>query len=438
MIIEKLFHLRENQTTVRREIIAGLTTFAAMSYILVVNPDILSDTGLDFQGLITVTALAAALGTLAMALLTNYPIALAPGMGLNAFFTYTVVLTQGIPVEAALGLVFWNGILFLGLSLTGVRARIANAIPYSLRIGVQCGIGLFIAFIGLQNAGLVIDHPVTLVTLGDLSNPGPLLTLAGLLLMLFLVYREVPGAIIIGILVLTFIGILLPGAGGGSITPMPQGVISAPQGIGETFLQLDLLYLFQYFTSVWPVLLALLFVDLFDTIGTLIGVSRRAKLLDEEENLPKMSRALTADATATTFGALLGTSTTTSYVESAAGVEAGGRTGLTGVTVAVCFLLALIFTPILTIIPPQATAPALILVGIFMVHGMSHLDFEDLTEVAPAFVTMLAMPLTYSISEGIGLGFITYVVVKGTTQRSSEVSLLTAILALVFLLHYLN
>ena len=437
MIIEKLFHLRENQTTIRREIIAGLTTFAAMSYILVVNPDILSDTGLDFQGLITVTALAAALGTLAMALLTNYPIALAPGMGLNAFFTYTVVLTQGIPVEAALGLVFWNGILFLGLSLTGVRARIANAIPYSLRIGVQCGIGLFIAFIGLQNAGLVIDHPATLVTLGDLSNPGPILTLTGLLLMLFLVYREVPGAIIIGILVLTFMGILLPSATGGNITPRPLGVVSVPQGIGETFLQLDLLYLFKNFGAVWPVLLALLFVDLFDTIGTLIGVSRRAKLLDEKENLPKMSRALTADATATTFGALLGTSTTTSYVESAAGVEAGGRTGLTGLTVAVCFLLALIFTPILTIIPPQATAPALILVGIFMIHGMSHLDFEDLTEVAPAFVTMLAMPLTYSISEGIGLGFITYVVVKGTTRRSSEVSLLTAILALVFLLHYL-
>lgn len=437
MIIEKLFRLRENQTTIRREIIAGLTTFAAMSYILVVNPGILSATGLDFQGLITVTALAAAFGSLAMALLTNYPIALAPGMGLNAYFTYTVVLTQGIPVEAALGLVFWNGILFLGLSLTGVRARIANAIPTSLRIGVQCGIGLFIAFIGLQNAGLVIDHPVTLVTLGDLSNPGPLLALAGLLLMVFLVYREVPGAIVLGILALTFVGLLLPTVGGGSITPAPRGLVSAPRGIEETFLKLDLLYLFKYFNEVWPILLALLFVDLFDTIGTLIGVSRRANLLDREDNLPKMSRALTADAAATTLGALLGTSTTTSYVESAAGVEAGGRTGLTSVTVAICFLLALIFTPLLTIIPPEATAPALILVGIFMVHGMSRLDFDDLTEVAPAFVTMLAMPLTYSISEGIGLGFITYVVVKGTTKRSSEVSLLTAILALVFLLHYL-
>lgn len=437
MILERLFQLRANQTTVRTEVLAGLTTFAAMSYILVVNPGILSQTGMDYRGLITVTALAAAIGSLAMALLTNYPIALAPGMGLNAYFTFTVVLTQGIPVEAALGLVFWNGILFLGLSLSGIRARIARAIPYSLRIGVQCGIGLFIAFIGLQNAGLVADHPVTLVTLGDLNQPGPLLSLVGVLFMVFLVYRQIPGAIVLGILALTFVGFLLPDGEGGSLTPVPEAIFSMPAGIEGTFFQLDLLYTFTHFQTVFPVLLALLFVDLFDTIGTLIGVSRRARLLDENDDLPKMSRALTADATATTVGSLLGTSTTTSYVESAAGVEAGGRTGLTAVTVAICFLLALIFTPILTIIPQQATAPALVLVGIFMIHGFSHLDFEDLTELAPAFITMLTMPLTYSISEGIALGFISFVVIKGLTGRARDITPLTGILAIVFLLHYL-
>jgi AGZA family xanthine/uracil permease-like MFS transporter len=252
-----------------------------------------------------------------------------------------------------------------------------------------------------------------------------------------MVYREVPGAIVLGILALTFVGFLLPGSDGQAITPVPEAIFSAPAGIEETFFQLDLLYLFSHFKTVFPILLALLFVDLFDTIGTLIGVSRRANLLDQEDNLPRMSQALTADATATTVGALLGTSTTTSYVESAAGVEAGGRTGLVPTTVAFCFLIALVFTPILSIIPQEATAPALVLVGIFMIHGMSHLDFEDLTEVAPAFITMVAMPLTYSISEGISLGFIAYVVIKGLTGRSSEVSPLTAVLALVFLLHYL-
>lgn len=436
-MFEKIFRLRENQTTFKRELLAGLTTFAAMSYILVVNPDILSKTGLGYEGLITVTALAAAIGSLAMALLTNYPIALAPGMGLNAYFTYTVVLTQGVPVEAALGLVFWNGILFLILSVSGLRARIAAAIPFSLRIGVQCGIGLFIAFIGLQNGGLVVDHPATLVTLGDFSQPGVILAFSGFFFMIFLVQRGLPGAIIIGILVITIAGLFLPNGQDSQITATPQAIFSAPAPIDETFLRLDLLYAFRHLDTILPILLALLFVDLFDTIGTLIGVSRRARLLDTKGELPKMSRALTADATATSVGALLGTSTTTSYVESAAGVESGGRTGLTAVTVALCFLLALIFTPILAVIPPEATAPALVLVGIFMLHGMARLNFDDLTELAPAFITMIAMPLTFSISEGIALGFITYVVVKGVTGQARQVSKLTAILAIVFLGHYL-
>ncbi len=435
-MIDKLFRLSEHKTTVKTEILAGLTTFAAMSYILAVNPAILSDTGLDFQGLITVTALAAAIGSLIMALLTNYPIALAPGMGLNAYFTYNVVLSEGIPVQAALGLVFWNGVLFLLLSVTGVRTKIAHAIPQSLRIGVQCGIGLFIAFIGLRNGGMIINDDATLVRLGDLSNGGTLLCLFGILLMVFLVYRQVPGAIFVGIIILTAVGLFVP-KGDSTVSRFPDGIVSMPAGIQETFLQFDLGFLFQHFLEVYPIILALLFVDLFDTIGTLIGVSRRAKLLDENQNLPKMGRALSSDAAATTIGAMLGTSTVTSYVESAAGVESGGKTGLTAVTVAVCFLLALVFSPLITIIPFEATAPALILVGIFMINGISNLDFDDITELAPAFITMVAMPLTYSISEGIALGFITYVGVKLLTGKHKDISLLTGILSLVFLAHYI-
>lgn len=435
-MLEKLFKLKAHGTTLRTEVLAGLTTFAAMSYILAVNPDILSATGLDFKGLITVTALASAIGSLLMALLTNYPIALAPGMGLNAYFTYNVVIENEIPVEAALGLVFWNGILFLALSVTGIRTRIARAIPHSMRIGVQCGIGLFIAFIGLRNGQVIVADQNTLVTIGDFASASVLLTLSGILLMVFLVYRRVPGAIFVGILILTVIGFFIP-QGEGRLTPLPEQLISAPAPIEQTFFQLDLLYLFEHFAQVYPIILALLFVDLFDTIGTLVGVSRRANLLDDKGHLPRMGRALTADALATTSGALLGTSTVTSYVESAAGVESGGRTGLTAVVVSACFLLALFFSPLISVIPSAATAPALVMVGIFMIQGIAKLDFDDLTELAPAFMTMVAMPLTYSISEGIGLGFMTYVGVKLLTGRYRDVSWLTAVLAAVFLLHYL-
>jgi len=400
-MIEQFFRLRENQTTIRREVVAGLTTFAAMSYILVVNPSILSQTGLSYEGLITVTALAAAFGSLAMALLTNYPIALAPGMGLNAYFTYTVVLTQGIPVSAALGLVFWNGRFqgsahvlptpFHSVSASASSAGSAFSSPLSVcRTAVS--------------SQAIRRHWSPWVTFPSRASSSPSAAFCSCCFL------------------------------SSAVFPEPS---SSELFIDETFLKLDLLYLFQNFGAIYPILLALLFVDLFDTIGTLIGVSRRANLLDKNGDLPKMSRAMAADATATTAGALLGTSTTTSYVESAAGIEAGGRTGLTAVTVAGCFLLALIFTPILTIIPPQATAPALIMVGIFMLHGLARLDFEDLTELAPAFVTMIAMPLTFSISEGIALGFITYVVIKGLSRQADQVTPLTAVLALVFLLHYL-
>ncbi|MGJ3241423.1 MAG: NCS2 family permease [Opitutales bacterium] len=437
-MLDRLFKLTAHGTTPAREVVAGITTFAAMSYILAVNPEFLSATGMDRAGLVTVTALAAAIGTLVMAGLTNYPLALAPGMGLNAYFAFTVCLGLGIPWQNALGLVFWNGVLFVLLSVTGVRSRVARAIPHSLRIGVQCGIGLFIAFIGLKNGGIIVASDATLVTIGDLSQPGPLLVILGIILTAALVVHRVPGAIILSILAVTMVGMLFPRGDGseGNITALPDALVSLPSGISETFFALDILYPFTHFAEVYPIILTLLFVDLFDTIGTLIGVSRRANLLDEQGELPKIGGALTADASATIVGACLGTSTTTSYVESAAGVEAGGRTGLTGVTVAGCFLLALLFTPIILIIPPEATAPALVMVGVFMMQGIQHLNLEKITELAPAFVTMLVMPLAFSISEGIGIGFIAFTGVMVLTGRPREVGWLTYLLTGLFLLHY--
>ena len=436
VMLDKLFRLQAHNTSVRTEIIAGITTFAAMSYILAVNPDILSAAGLDKASMITVTALAAAIGTFLMAALTNYPIALAPGMGLNAMFAFTIVLGHGIAPGDALGMVFWNGVFFLLLSVTGIRTKIAESIPPNLRVGVQCGIGLFIAFLGLKGAGIIAADPNTFVTIGDLSKTGAIFAILGFVLAVFLVTRKVPGAIIISVMAVTFIGVILPGDM--SFAQMPTGLVSKPAGIGDTFFKLNLLYPFQNFSEVFTLILALLFVDLFDTIGTLIGVSRRADLLDEDGNLPKIGNALTADASATVIGALLGTSTTTSYVESAAGVEAGGRTGLTGVTVGVCFLLALFFTPIILIIPPHATAPALVMVGVFMMQGFKHIDMDDIVLLAPAFVTMLTMPLTFSISEGIGLGFITHVAIQVILGRFKQVSFVTYLMAILFSLHYLK
>ena len=434
-MLEKLFHLTENKTNPRREIIAGLTTFAAMSYILVINPEILSASGMGKEGLITVTALAAVIGTLLMAFLTNYPIALAPGMGLNAYFAFTVCAAAGVPWQGALAMVFWNGIIFLLLSVTGLRTRIAEAIPTALKIGVQCGIGLFIAFIGLRNGGIIVRDNVTFVRLGELSEPSALLVLFGVIATFALLQRKVLGGIIISILAITLIGLGVP-HDEGMVTTAPDSLWSLPSGIGETFFALDILYPLTHLAEAWKVILALLFVDLFDTIGTLIGVSRQTGLVDEQDSLPKMGRALTSDACATVVGACLGTSTTTSYIESAAGVQAGGRTGLTSTTVAACFLLALLFSPVIIIIPPEATAPALVMVGIFMMQGISKLHFGDLTHLAPAVLTMMVMPLAFSISDGLAVGFIVYVGTMLLVGRWRQVSLLTTALAIVFLLFF--
>jgi len=434
--LDKTFQLSQHASTVKTEIIAGLTTFAAMSYILIVNPSILGLSGMPVAGLITVTALAACLGTLLMAWLTNYPVALAPGMGLNAFFAFTICLSREIPWEAALGIVFYNGILFLLLTLSGLRQKIADAIPAALKIGVQCGIGLFIAFIGLKNAGLIVDNPATFVGLGDLSQPAVLLAFLGLIFTIILVIRKVTGAILISIVTLTIIGLFIP-TQSGYLTPTPEGIVGLPAPITDTFFAMDLVYPIVNFATTWDLIFALMFVNMFDTIGTLIGVSKRANLVDSSGKLPKMGRAMTADAAAGVVGAALGTSPVTSYVESAAGVSAGGRTGLTAVVVAICFLLALFLSPLMLIIPLMATTPALVMVGIFMMDSIKELEFSDLASVATATIALMAMPLTFSISEGIALGFITYVGIKVGTGEYRKVSLITYFMAAVFLLRYI-
>jgi AGZA family xanthine/uracil permease-like MFS transporter len=429
-LLDRIFKLSEHGSNFKKELVAGLTTFAAMSYVLVVNPSILSASGMPIEGLITVTALAACIGTLMMAAMTNYPIAMAPGMGLNAFFAFTICITREIPWEAALGIVFWNGILFLILSLMGIRKKIAEAIPSALKVGVQCGIGLFIAFIGLKNAGLVVDNPATFVALGDLSEPATMLALIGIVFTIVLVVKKVTGAILISVVVLTLIGYFVP-SGEGTLTAAPNGFIGMPESMSNTFFAMDIMYPIEHFAQTWDLIFALLFVNMFDTIGTLIGVSRKAKLLDENGVLPKMGSAMTADAGASVVGAALGTSPVTSYVESAAGVSAGGRTGLTSVVV------ALFLTPIMKVIPLMATTPALIMVGIFMMESFRQIDFDDMPSLATATVAMIAMPLTFSISEGIALGFITYVGIKMGTRKFKEVSLITYAMAAVFLLRYL-
>jgi AGZA family xanthine/uracil permease-like MFS transporter len=436
-MLERFFSLKEHQTSVSREVVAGLTTFAAMAYILAVNPSILSTTGMDKGALITATALASAVMTAVMAFATNYPIALAPGMGLNAFFAFTLCGAKGIPWQAALGLVFYSGLIFLALSVSGLRKKLVAAIPIELKLAITAGIGFFIAFIGLKNGGVIVANPATFVALGDLSKPGPLIVIAGIIATAVLVTRKTPGAIILVIAALTVVGLFVPAADGkGMVTPIPNGIVNLPASLAPTFLKLDLGYFWTNFLSALPVVLAILFVDLFDNMGTLIGVSKRAGLLDKEGNLPKIGQAFMADAGAAMFGSTLGTSTVTSYIESAAGVEAGGRTGLTVIATAICFLLALFLTPLILIIPAVATSPALVIVGAFMMQGLAELDLKDFEKTAPAFVTILTMPLAFSISEGIAFGLLTYVGLKVGTGKFREVSPVTYVLAVLFLLHF--
>ena len=437
-MLARFFALKEHQTSVSQEVVAGLTTFAAMAYILAVNPSILSTTGMDKGALITATAVSSAVMTVVMAFATNYPIALAPGMGLNAFVAFTLCGAKGMPWQAALGLVFYSGLIFLLLSVSGLRKKLVAAIPLELKLAITAGIGFFIAFIGLKNGGVIVANPATFVGLGDLSKPGPLLVIAGIIATAVLVTRKTPGAIILVIVALAFAGLFIPAPDGkGMITAIPNGIVNLPASLAPTFLKLDLGYFWTNFLGALPVVLAILFVDLFDNMGTLIGVSKRAGLLDKEGNLPKIGQAFMADAGAAMFGSMLGTSTVTSYIESAAGVEAGGRTGLTVIATAVCFFLALFLTPLILVIPAVATAPALVIVGAFMMQGLAELDLRDFEKAAPAFVTILAMPLAFSISEGIAFGLLTYVGLKVGTGKFNEVGGVTYILAALFLLHFL-
>jgi len=426
-MLEQLFKLSENETTVRTEVVAGLTTFLTLAYIVFVNPSILAESGMDRGAVFVATCLAAAIGTAIMGLYANYPIALAPGMGLNAYFTYGVVLGMGHTWQVALGAVFVSGILFLILSILPVREWIINSIPRSLKIAISAGIGLFLAIIALKNAGIVVDHPATLVTMGDLAKPEPVLAVLGFFSIAVLTARGVPGSIIISILGVTVIGVAL------GITEN-QGVVSMPPSVAPTFAQMDIAGALEI--GLITIVFAFLFVDLFDTAGTLVGLAHRAGMLDERGRLPRLKKALVADSTATIAGAALGTSTTTSYIESAAGINAGGRTGLTAITVAVLFLACLFLSPLAGTIPAYATAPALLFVACLMVRGLAEIDWDDITDVAPAVIAAIAMPLTFSIASGIGFGFITYVAVKVLAGRHYEVGPAIYVLAAAFVLKF--
>jgi adenine/guanine/hypoxanthine permease len=434
-MLNRLFKLNQHHTTVGREMQAGLTTFTAMAYILAVNPLILKDAGMPLPAVVTVTALTAAFSTIIMALMTNFPLALAPGMGINAYFTYTVCLGAGVPWQSALGLVFVNGVAFLLLSLTGVREKIVNSIPYSLKIAITCGVGLFIAFIGLKNAGIVVANKATFVAQGDFGSPAVALAFFGIVLTAVLVARRVPGAIVLSIAIITAIGFIVPDGKGGHVTAFPTGIFSLPASPEPVMFKLNFDFLIHNFAKALPIMLTLLIVDMFDNIGTLIGVTKRAGLLQPDGTLPKVGRALVSDSLAAIMSSLLGTSTVVSYIESAAGVEAGGRTGLTAITTAVCFLLALFLTPLILIIPSAATAPALVVVGIFMFQAVAEIKLDDFAETMPAVVTLLCIPLTFSIAEGLGLGVIALSCLALATGRARSVPTFTYVLAALFFVH---
>ncbi len=430
-LLENLFQLEKNNTDVKTEVIAGFTTFMTMAYIIFVNPAILSDAGMPFDGVFIATIMGVILGTLAMAFLTNYPFALASGMGLNAFFAYSVVIGMGVPWQVALGIIFLEGVIFIVLSVTPVREMIVNSIPMALKTGISAGIGLFIAFIGLQNAGIVVSDQATLVAMGNIFVGPGLVALVGLLVTGILHARKVKGALLWGILISTAFGWV------NGVTPAFSGIFAMPQMAdwSEVLFKLDIVSALDI--GMIGVLLSFLFVDMFDTAGTLVGVSQQAGYLDENGDLPKASKALLADAIGTTGGALFGTSTVTTYVESASGVAEGGRTGLTGVVVSILFFLSLFFKPLIGIVPAAATAPALIIVGTMMMTNITKLDWDDFTEILPAFVAMIAMPLTYSISNGIALGFIVYPVIKLFTGKGKDVHWLVYLLGVVFVFYFI-
>ncbi|MBL8688071.1 MAG: NCS2 family permease [Rhodospirillaceae bacterium] len=427
MTLATFFKLDENKTDVRTEVLAGITTFLTMAYIIFVNPLILGDAGMDKGAVFVATCLAAAGATALMGLYANYPIALAPGMGLNAYFAYGVVLGMGVSWQIALGAVFVSGFLFLVLTVTRVREWIINSIPRALKLSISAGIGLFLAIIALKNAGLIVENKATIVGIGNLKSPTTILACIGFFVMVGLDAMRVRGAIMIAILGVTAIGIVF------GYSPF-NGIASMPPSLAPTFLQLDVAGALSL--GLVAVVFAFLFVDLFDNAGTLIGLAHRAGFLDKEGKLPRIRQALVTDSVAAMGGAVLGTSTTTSYIESAAGIKEGGRTGLTAVIVAACFLLALFLAPLATTVPAYATAPALFFVACLMARGLAELDWEDVTEYAPGVVTAVSMPLTFSIAHGIAFGFISYAAIKIAAGRFQEVSPVVAVLAVLFIVKF--
>lgn len=458
-MIEKLFRLRENKTDVKTEVIAGFTTFITMAYIIFVNPNILRMAGMNAEGalgdaaakynafndpvvgaVMVATIVSAALATFIMGVYANYPFALAPGMGLNAFFTFTVVLTMGLSWQTALAAVFISGIVFIIITVTGIREAIVNAIPLSLKNAVSAGIGLFIALIGFVNAGIVTSSPATVVTLGDFTDKGTLLALIGLVVTGILMARNVKGSILLGILITTIIGIPM------GVVTIPEGFtpFSMPPSLAPTLGKLDFSGIFNVESGAFmdavlsfiAVILSFTYVDMFDTLGTLMGTAAKAKMLDEEGKLPRINKALMADAVGTSVGAVMGTSTVTTYVESASGIMEGGKTGLTSVVVSLLFLASLFIAPIAGLVPAQATAPALIIVGVLMMGAVKEIDFNDFTEALPAFMTIVIMPFSYSIANGIAAGLVFFPIVKVIAGRSREVHPIVYVLALLFIIRF--
>lgn len=431
-LLERLFKLSQKQTDVKTEMLAGLTTFVALAYIIFVNPNILADAGIPKEAAIAATIWATALATTLMAVWANFPIAVAPGMGLNAFFAYYVVGVLHLSWQVALGAVFFSGILFLILTLGGIRQAIIHSVPMNLKCAIGVGIGLFIAFIGLKNAGIIIADKATFVSVGHLINPEPLLACVGLLFTAALLARNVKGAILIGIITTTILGMLC------GVVPAPKSIndivsFSIPS-LTPTLLQLDIMGAWQY--GIFSIIFTFTIVELFDNMGTLIGLTRKAKLMNDKGEIENLDKALTTDAVGTLASAVLGTSTVTSYVESAAGIAEGGKTGLTALTVAVLFVVSLLFAPLIGLVPGFATAPALILVGALMMAEIVHVSFADFTDGFPAFMTIIMMPLTYSIANGFAFGFISYTFVKVLSGRAKEVSIVMWLVSLAFLANF--
>ncbi|GGE67892.1 MAG TPA: NCS2 family permease [Paenalcaligenes hominis] len=425
-MFERFFKLNEHGTNVKTEVMAGITTFLTMSYIIIVNPNILATTGMDHGAIFVATCLAAIVGTLIMAFVANWPIGMAPGMGLNAFFAFTVVASLGATWQVALGAVFISGIIFLILTATGIRGWIIAGIPRSLRAAIAAGIGLFLAIIAMMNAGIVVEHPATKIGIGDLTQPAAIFAILGFFIITALDALKVRGAILIGILAITALATL---TGHNDYL----GIFSLPPSIAPTFLQLDIVGALHM--GLAHVILVLVLVEVFDATGTMLGVAKRAKLITDTDT-GRLGRALFADSTAIVAGSLIGTSSTTAYVESASGVQAGGRTGLTALTIAACFLLALLFAPLAKMVPAYATAPALLYVAGLMLREVAEIDWDDMTEAAPAAITAITMPFTYSIANGLAFGFISYVVIKLLTGQFRSIHPATAIVAILFIIKY--